>query len=59
MVFVARMGAVVEDFKGTSKAWSRYCCSPAFRCESGNIRALFDMFQIAWLSRVWQTVATF
>jgi len=36
VVLVATVGAVVESFKGTSKTWSRYWSSPAFRCRSGD-----------------------
>ena len=31
MVLVATMGAVIKDLEGTSKAWSRYWPSPAFK----------------------------
>jgi hypothetical protein len=36
MVLVAIVDAVIKDFKGTPKAWSRYRYSPAFRYESGD-----------------------
>jgi len=42
MVLVATVDAVFEDFKGTSKVWSRYWPSPAFRCGSGDITLLID-----------------
>jgi hypothetical protein len=32
MVFVATVGAIVKDFKGTPKVWSWYWPSPSFRC---------------------------
>ena len=37
MVFVATVNAVIKDFKGAPKAWSRYWPSPAaFRCGSSD-----------------------
>jgi hypothetical protein len=42
MVLVATMDTVLKGFEGTSKTWSRYWPSPAFRRRSGDITLLVD-----------------
>ena len=36
VVFVTTVDAIFKSFKGTSKVWSRYWHSSAFRCESSD-----------------------